>query len=62
MSKSKSAESGQVDLVEVTLAKPHTHKGQALKAGDPIKVTADQKAWLEKHGVISTQQEDVSNG
>ncbi len=58
----KNSAAQQPELIEVVLAKAHTHKGQPLKAGDKIKVTADQKAWLEKHGVISTQQEDVSNG
>lgn len=52
----------QPELIEVVLVKAHTHKGQPLKAGEPIKVTADQKAWLQKHGVIGTQQEDVTNG
>lgn len=56
MSKSKAAEIGQVEKVEVTLAKPHTHGRQRLKAGDKIKVTAEQKAWLEKQGVVGTGQ------
>lgn len=62
MSKSKAADPGQVEKVEVTLAKPHTHGRQRLKAGDKIKVTAEQKAWLEKQGVVGGQQEEVSNG
>lgn len=62
MSKTKAAESGQVEKVEVTLAKAHTHGRQRLKAGDKIKVTAEQKAWLEKQGVVGGQQEEVTNG
>lgn len=47
--------------VEVVLAKPHTHNGRAHPAGDTIKVTADQKAWLEKLGVVG-KQEEVNHG
>lgn len=49
-------------LVEVVLDKAHTHKGQPYTKGDKIKVTEDQKAWLTKHGVISGQQKEQSNG
>lgn len=52
----------QAELVEVALAKPHTHNGRAHQPGDKIKVTADQKAWLEKLGVVDGKKEDVSNG
>lgn len=62
MSKSKPADPGQVEKVEVTLAKPHTHGRQRFKAGDKINVTPEQKAWLEKHGVVGGQQQEVSNG
>lgn len=62
MSKSKAADPGQVEKVEVTLAKPHIHGRQRCKAGDKIKVTAEQKAWLEKQGVVGGQQEEVNNG
>lgn len=48
--------------VEVTLAKPHTHNGRAHQPGDKIKVTADQKAWLEKLGVVDGKQEEVNHG
>lgn len=50
--------------VEVTLARPHTHNGRAHQPGDKIEVTADQKAWLQKRGVIGTtqQKQEVSNG
>jgi hypothetical protein len=62
MSKSKAAEPGQVEKIEVTLAKPHTHGRQRLKAGDKINVTAAQKTWLEKLGVVGGQQEEENNG
>lgn len=64
MSTAKPSAAQAPEQVEVTLAKPHTHNGRAHQAGDKIKVTADQKAWLEKRGVIgSTQQtKEVSNG
>ncbi len=62
MSKSKAADPGQVEKVEVTLAKSHIHGRQRCKAGDKIKVTAEQKAWLEKQGVVGGQQEEVTNG
>ncbi len=58
----KNSAAQQPELVEVILAKAHTHKGQPLQAGHKIKVTADQKAWLEKHGVVGNQQENVTNG
>ncbi|MEW6460376.1 MAG: hypothetical protein AB1459_04540 [Pseudomonadota bacterium] len=50
------------DLVEVTLTKPHTHGRQRLQAGAKIEVTAAQKSWLEKQGVIGGKQEEVTNG
>lgn len=52
----------QAELVEVTLAKPHTHNGRAHQPGDKIEVTADQKAWLEKLGVVGGKQEEVIHG
>ncbi|CAD5377146.1 conserved hypothetical protein [Pseudomonas sp. OF001] len=50
--------------VEVTLARPHTHNGRAHQPGDKIEVTADQKVWLEKRGVIghTHQKQEASNG
>ncbi|MBZ9665743.1 hypothetical protein H3221_013380 [Pseudomonas sp. LMG 31766] len=60
--KATKAETNKPDLVEVTLAKPHTHGRQRLQAGAKIEVTAQQKAWLEKQGVVGGQQEEVSNG
>lgn len=50
------------ELLEVTLAKPHTHDGRAHQPGEKINVTADQKAWLEKLGVVGGKQEEVIHG
>jgi hypothetical protein len=38
--------------VEVVFIKPHTHNGKPLVAGAKLNVSADQKAWLLKLGVI----------
>ncbi|MCY1308118.1 hypothetical protein D9M69_508530 [compost metagenome] len=62
MSRSNDSAAQQPELVEVRLAKPHTHKGQQKKAGETITVTAERKAWLEAQGVVDTQQEENSNG
>ncbi|MNF90321.1 hypothetical protein D3C84_728810 [compost metagenome] len=62
MSRSNDPAAQQSGLVEVLLAKPHTHKGQQKKAGETITVTAERKAWLEAQGVVGTQQEESSNG
>lgn len=51
------AETAKQELVEVTLARPHTHGRQRLQAGAKIEVTAQQKAWLEKQGVVGTGQD-----
>ncbi len=40
-------------LVEVTLAKPHTHAGSKCKVGDKIKVTEPERDWLIKNGVVA---------
>lgn len=37
-----------VQLVEIELAGEHTHQGVACQAGDKIKVTPRQKAFLEE--------------
>lgn len=42
------SEEKSVQLVEVKLAGEHTHKGVDYKAGDKIKVTPRQKAFLEE--------------
>jgi hypothetical protein len=41
-----------VDKVDVTLAMPHMHDGKQYKTGDKLSVTAQQKQWLQKRGVI----------
>lgn len=55
--KASTTEEPTKELVEVTLAKPHTHGRQRLQAGAKIEVTAQQKAWLEKQGVVGTGQD-----
>lgn len=62
MSTAKPSAAQAPELVEVALAKPHTHNGRAHQAGEKIKVTADQKAWLEKLGVVGGKQEEVTHG
>jgi hypothetical protein len=42
-------------LVEVTLAKPHTHAGTPYVAGAKIKVTETERDWLAKAGVIEVE-------
>ncbi|MGF6692655.1 DUF7210 family protein [Metapseudomonas resinovorans] len=57
------ADPKQPATVEVTLDKPHTHKGQLKPAGTKIEVTEARKAWLEQQGVISGKvQEEQNNG
>lgn len=51
----------QPALVEVVLDKAHEHAGKPYKAGEKIKVTEGQRAWLTKHGVIGGQQKERSN-
>ncbi|AVO56171.1 hypothetical protein [Ectopseudomonas mendocina] len=46
-------------LVEVILSGPHTHKGKPCAVGDKIKVTEEQKTWLERQGKVGKQE--VSN-
>lgn len=53
MSKPKTeAAEAAPELIEVTLAKPHTHRGKGYAKGEKIKVTAQQKAWLQTHEVV----------
>jgi hypothetical protein len=61
MSKELQAAAQQPALVEVVLDKAHEHAGKQYKAGEKIKVTEDQKAWLVKHGVIGGQQKEQGN-
>lgn len=42
-------------LVEVTLAKPHTHGGESFAAGARIKVTEVERDWLQQAGVIDVK-------
>ena len=62
MSKTTQAAAEQPALVEVTLDKPHTHKGKLYAKGEKINVTEAQAAWLTKQGVVGGKQEDVTNG
>lgn len=39
-------------LVEVTLAKPHTHAEEKLPAGSKIQVSEPDRAWLIEHGIV----------
>lgn len=38
--------------VEVTLKKPHTHRGKEHAVGDKIKLTERQTEWLKKRGKV----------
>lgn len=62
MSNKPQAAAEQPALVDVVLEKGHEHAGRKYPAGEIIKVTKDQKAWLEKHGVIGGKQQENSNG
>lgn len=44
-------------LVEVTLAKPHTHAGNSYAAGAVIKVTESDRAWLIQNNVVNGSKE-----
>lgn len=61
MAKSENSAAPQPELVEVVLAKDHTHKKRPCKAGEPIKVTPAQRDWLLSNGVITVGGE-VTNG
>ncbi|MBV2132048.1 hypothetical protein KRX52_04455 [Pseudomonas sp. MAP12] len=54
--------SAQSGAISVVLAKPHTHNGRAHQPGETITVSAEQKAWLEKLGVVGGKKEEVTNG
>jgi len=45
------------DLVEVTLAKPHTHQRKPYDKGDKLKVTPAQRATLIARGIVVGTQE-----
>lgn len=40
-------------LVEVTLAKPHTHAGEPKAIGEKIKVTEPERDWLAAKQTIN---------
>lgn len=44
-------------VVEVTLAKGHTHAGDKKKAGDKIKVTEPERDWLVSAQVINAPKD-----
>lgn len=52
----------QAAEVQVVLNKAHTHRGEQHKAGATINVTANEKAWLEKRGIVGGIHEEVSHG
>ncbi len=52
----------QATEVQVVLNKAHTHRGEQHKAGATINVTANEKAWLEKRGIVGGIHEEVSHG
>ena len=47
------SEKQDAKLVEVTLAKPHTHAGKDYDAGDKIKVDEPTAKWLADNQVIN---------
>jgi len=49
---------------EVTLLYAHTHKGVTHSPGSKIKVTEQERQWLEANGVIkqSTKEEVIHHG
>ncbi|MGU0823052.1 DUF7210 family protein [Pseudomonas aeruginosa] len=58
MSKSNSnAPAAAPTLVEVTLQKAHTHKGEPFKAGDKIRVNAAERDWLIANKVIAGSEQ-----
>jgi hypothetical protein len=62
MARTETAGAAAPALVEVTLDKPHTHKGKQLPAGAKINVTKEREAWLKEQGVVGGKQEEQSNG
>ncbi|GEM_PF-1071573 len=45
------------ELVEVTLAKPHTHKRKPYDKDDKLKVTTAQRETLIARGIVAGSQE-----
>lgn len=50
--------------VQVTLLKPHTHRGEQLKKGDTIEVSEQIAAWLAdpKRGIIAPRDQATGKG
>ncbi len=47
----------QLKLVEITLAKPHTHAGVPYAAGEKIKVTEADRDWLQANAIVNAPEE-----
>lgn len=45
------------ELVEVTLAKPHTHQRKPYVEGDKLKITPAQRETLIARGIVAGSQE-----
>lgn len=43
---------------EVHLIKPHTHERVDLQPGATIKITAEQRTWLQSLGVIASDTQE----
>ncbi len=54
-------EAAQTELIEVTLAKHHTHGRQGLQPGAKLHVTAEQKTWMQSQGLL-VELEEQANG
>lgn len=48
-----------VDLVEVTLAKPHTHKRKDYAAGQKLKVSEAQRDQLISRGIVAGANQEA---
>lgn len=46
-------EKQEIKLIEVTLAKPHTHAGVPYVAGDKIKVDEPTAKWLADNKIVN---------
>jgi hypothetical protein len=53
-------EKHETKLVEVILAKPHTHAGQDHAAGDKIKVDEPTAKWLADNEIIKISAAPVA--
>lgn len=43
------------DLIEVELARPHTHKGRDYTPGDKLKLSPERAEWLRAKGVAKPE-------